>query len=103
VGDSGGDEGRSQRVAVLQVAAVGALQVGEDVLHVTRPHRRVREQQDILGRKLHALVRVVQESIGLGPLLPPQRVTGAFERILNYLGHRVLVTSILEVCHLRRT
>ena len=91
--------GRPKRVAFLQVAAVGALEIGDDVLHVAGPHRCVGEEEDVLGRELHALVRVVQKPIALGPLLSPQRVAGALERILDYLRHRVTVESILEVCH----
>ena len=89
-------------LALLQVAPVGALEVLHDILHVARPHRRLGEEEDVLGAELHALVCRVQELVALEPLVPLQRRAGGVERILDDLAHGLTVASMLEVCHAGR-
>ena len=68
VGDPGGDVGRPQRVALLEVAAVGPLEVRMDHLHLAVPHGRLAEQHQILGLELHRLVRGAEELVAHDPV-----------------------------------
>jgi len=57
VRDQGRDVGGPQCVALLEVAAVGPLEVRMDHFHLAVPHRRLTEQHEILGGELHGFVR----------------------------------------------
>ena len=101
VRDPGGDVGRPKRLAFLQVAAVGALEIrrlrppcGRPTSLPRRGGGRPRGSSSMLSS---ALVQELDSPRPTPVAAAPSRAR--LERILDYVRHRVTVESILEVCH----